>query len=291
MKLLAKFSLVFMLVLGTGLAVGGALAYHFLEDLAKTEALQQARLMLQAALAVRQYTTEEIAPLLDTPDMRATRFLPQAVPFYAATQSFNALRRQYRDYTYKEAALNPTNPRDRALDWEGDVISTFRNNPGQKELLGERNTPTGPSLFIARPIRAEEPCLECHSSARLAPAGITNTYGISHGFGWQPSEVVGAQIVSVPEGVPIRVAKQAFRNLLIYLGGVAGAALVVLNLTLYFMVIRPISMLSVAAAEISNGKMDSPELPVHGNDEIANLAKSFNLMYISLAKALRLLQH
>jgi protein-histidine pros-kinase len=290
MKLQGKLSLVFASVLGTGLAVGGVFAHRFLEESAKTQVLQQARLMLQAALSMRQYTSEEIAPLLDTPTMRSTRFLPQAIPFYAATQSFGTLRRQYHEYTYKEAAMNPTNLRDRAVDWEADLITAFRNNPGRRELLGERNTPTGPSLFIARPIQVDEECLECHSTAETAPAGITRIYGSSHGFGWKPSEVVGAQIVSVPEGVPIRIAQQAFRNLMIYLAAVAGAALMILNLALYLTVIRPVSKLSAAAFEISNGNMEVPELPISGNDEIATLAASFNRMYVSLAKALRMLQ-
>ena len=38
-----------------------------------------------------------------------------------------AVRADHPDYTYKEAALNPTNPADRALDWEADFINNFRN--------------------------------------------------------------------------------------------------------------------------------------------------------------------
>jgi HAMP domain-containing protein len=35
--------------------------------------------------------------------------------------------------------------------------------------------------------------------------------------------------------------------------------------------------------------MIAPELPVRGNDEIAKLAGSFNRMYVSLAKVMRLM--
>jgi hypothetical protein len=51
-------------------------------------------------------------------------------------QSFKALRTKFPDYTYKEAALNPTNPNDRASDWEADIINEFRNNADHKELSG-----------------------------------------------------------------------------------------------------------------------------------------------------------
>ena len=40
-------------------------------------------------------------------------FLPQSLPAYAATEIFSTLRQQHPEYSYKEAVLNPTNPRDR----------------------------------------------------------------------------------------------------------------------------------------------------------------------------------
>ena len=43
--------------------------------------------------------------------------------------------KKYPDYSYKEAALNPTNPRNRAVDWESDIVNTFRNgSPLQGDL-------------------------------------------------------------------------------------------------------------------------------------------------------------
>ena len=74
------------------------------------------------------------------------------MPFYAATQNFK-LRERHPEYTYKEATLNPTNPRDRAADWEGDIIQRFRNDAHAQEVVGERDTPLGKSLYVARPIR------------------------------------------------------------------------------------------------------------------------------------------
>lgn len=291
MKLLAKFSLLFILVSGSGLAIAGYLAYQFLEENVKEQVLQQARLMLQSALAMRDYTSNEIAPLLDTPASRESMFVPQTIPFYAATQGFNALRRQYDDYAYKEATLNPTNLRDRAVDWEADIINSFKDNPGSKELIGERDTPYGMSLFLARPIKAGQECLECHGSPATAPPSLLRVYGTTNGFGWKPDEIVGAQVVSVPMSVPVSMARQAFQNLMIYLGSVALVTLIVLDFALYFIVVRPVTKLSAAAAEISNGNMDAPKLRIHGRDEIAGLAQSFNRMRVSLAKAIHMLEN
>jgi hypothetical protein len=93
--------------------------------------------------------------------------LPQTVPAYAATETINELRKNHPEYAYKEATLNPTNPRDRASDWEADIVTGFRNSEGTKELTGPvRETPTGQHMYIARPIKITNPaCLACHNTA------------------------------------------------------------------------------------------------------------------------------
>jgi HAMP domain-containing protein len=290
MKLLAKFNLILGLVLGAGLAIAAAVSHHLLQNDAREQVLWQARLMMEAMRSARDYTTKQIKPLLVNQQEHQRSFLPQTVPAFAATENFDYLRASYPDYAYKEAALNPTNPRDRAVDWEADIINTFRNHPsGAKELMGERDTPTGQSLFLARPIQANPPCLECHSLPRAAPAAMIRRYGQNNGFGWQPNEIVGAQIVAVPMTLPIRMASQAFQTLVIYLAAVFLASLLLLDLVLLITVVRPLRKLSTMADQISVGQTDMPELPVRGKDEIAVLAGSFNRMRRSLDRALKML--
>ncbi len=291
MKLLAKFNLILGLVLGAGLAIAALISHSFLENDARAEVLRQARLMMQAMQSARDYTTKQIKPLLVTQQEHQRSFLPQTVPAFAATENFEYLRANYPDYSYKEATLNPTNLRDRAVDWEADIVNSFRNHPGaSKEIVGERDTPTGRSLYLARPIQADPPCLECHSTPRAAPAAMIRHYGSINGFGWQPNEIVGAQIVSVPMALPIRMANQAFQTLVVYLGAVFLASLILLDLVLLFTVVRPLKRLSTMADQISVGQLDMPELPVRGKDEIAVLAGSFNRMRRSLERALKMLE-
>ncbi|MBS1859649.1 MAG: DUF3365 domain-containing protein, partial [Acidobacteria bacterium] len=146
------------------------------------------------------------------------------------------------------------------------------------------------SLYLARPIAADPPCLECHSTPRAAPVALIRRYGSNNGFGWQPNEIVGAQIVSVPEAVPVRMANQAFQTLVINLAAVFVATLLLLDVVLLITVVRPLRSLSTLADQISTGRMDAPELPVKGGDEIAVLAGSFNRMRRSLERALKMLE-
>lgn len=290
MKLLAKFTLIFTLVFGIALAVVGFVAHRFLEENARAQVIQQARLMMETAGSARTYTSNQIKPLLQNEQIHIRTFLPETVPAFAATENFNYLRAAYPDYTYKEATLNPTNLRDRAVDWEADIINRFRNEPQNHEIIGERQTPTGNSLFLARPINADAPCLECHDTAGNAPPALVRHYGSDHGFGWKLNETIGAQIVSVPETVPVQLAEAGFRTLMLDLGIIFLASLIVLDLVIVITISRPVSRLSRMADEISLGNLDAPELPINGRDEVAVLAGSFNRMRRSLVQALRLLE-
>ncbi|MGE5129878.1 MAG: DUF3365 domain-containing protein [Sphingomonadaceae bacterium] len=284
-----KFNLVLLAVFGAGLALTGWISYGLLQANAKDEVVRNARLMLESALAIRGYTIKQVKPHLELQLMRV--FLPQSVPAYAATETVNELRKSHPDYSYKEATLNPTNPRDRAVDWEADVVRDFRDHAETKELVGERDTPTGRSLFIARPIKIVDPaCLACHSVPQAAPASMIKLYGESNGFGWKWNEIVGAQIVSVPMTLPIRNAERAFRAFMASLAAVFLAAFVVLNLMLGWLIVRPIRRMSESADKVSTGDFSRPELPAQGKDEISVLAASFNRMRRSLQKAMQMIE-
>ncbi len=288
MNLLTKFNLILVCLFGTGLFVVSHFSKDFLIENARQQVIQQAELMVQSAQSTRAYTVEELKPLLDKlPEQ--TEFVRQTVPAYAATETFNRLRKENPEYAYKEATLNPTNPRDRAIDWEADVINYFRNNPGTKEFIGERDTPTGRSLYLAHPMAAKKPCLVCHSVPEAAPAAMIRTYGTGNGFGWGEGEIVAAQIVSVPMSLPIGIADKAYKRLLIYLVGVFLATLAAVDLLLVFIVVRPVQKLAANADRLSKGDLDTPQLAVHGRDEISKLTASFNRMDVSLRKALSMI--
>jgi len=289
MGLRLKFNLVLILVFALGLAASGYVSKRILEANAQEEVTRNAELMMGAALAVRGYTSKQVKPQLELQLMRA--FLPQSVPAYAATEMFNTLRQQHPEYTYKEATLNPTNPRDRAVEWEADIVQQFRNNPTQPEIRGTRDTPTGRALYLAKPLKITDPgCLPCHDTPDTAPKSMVAHYGNANGFGWKLGETVGAQIISVPMSVPLAKADQAFRTFMTSLVGVFLLAFIVLNVVLSFLVIRPIVRMSRAADEVSTGNFDVPEFSVGSRDEIGVLATSFNRLRRSLEKAMKLLE-
>ena len=290
MKLLAKFNLILLSVFGVGGLIIAWFAYSFLISNARREVLDQARLMVANAKAVRDYTADDLSPLLQQNPRHRVKFLAETVPFYGATNTFNRLRKSYPDFAYKEATLNPTNPEDRATDWESDVIQMLRDHPDQAEVMGERETPTGRSLYLAHPIKTDASCLECHSIPATAPHAMVATYGTANGFGWKLNSLVGAQIVSVPMSVPVQIARQAFTNLMVILVLTLLACIFALDAAVYWFVIRPLRIVSDSGDRISKGEKDVPPLMVSGRDEIASVTTSFNRMRVSLAKALAMLE-
>ena len=289
MGLKAKFNLVMLGAFVVGLAIAAGLSWRITHDNARREVLQEANIMMAQASAIRDYTNNEIAPLLT--DQIKTRFLPHTVPSWAAQTNLRALAKQFPDYTYKEAALNPTNPADRATDWESNIIAEFNHAPSLTEFTSTREAPNGPILSISRPIRiTDKNCLTCHSTPSAAPASMIDLYGNANGFGWKLGDVIGAQIVSVPMSVALDRANEAFKVNLIALVAVFAFTIVLMNLLLHLVIVRPIRRMSAIASEVSLGNMDAPEFAERGRDEISSLAASFNRMRRSLINAMKLLE-
>jgi Protein of unknown function (DUF3365) len=218
-----RVNLILLVVAAIVVELFAAVATPFLQRAARTEVLEKARIMMEAAAGIRAYTSNEIAPLLNA-KRGDEEFHPQTVPAYAASRNFALLARKVNDYAYREAALNPINPSNRAVDWEADIIKDFRQNPEKLELVTERDTHSGRVLNLSHPIVSSQACLSCHGEADKAPKSMIAAYGTRNGFGWKVSEVVGAQIVSVPMAMALENAART-RNLFI---GVLGGVLLLL---------------------------------------------------------------
>jgi hypothetical protein len=230
-----RFNLVFLPILAAAVGAAAAIIHSQLQNGAQQQIVSMAQVMLETARASRKYTTEQVAPLLERLQPSDQQFHPQSIPFYAATEAFNYFRQAHPDFAYKEAALNATNPRDRTVDWEADVVDEFRKDTSKTELIGRRDTPLGPSLFISTPIRVDdESCLQCHSTPDKAPPGLVKLYGSANGFGWQSGDIVGAQIVTVPAALTEKLASNSFQSIFWWLIGIAVVVFGVTNGVLFW---------------------------------------------------------
>jgi protein-histidine pros-kinase len=287
LSLLLRVNLVFLLLAVCLIAAAGYACRAILQADAQRQLLGEAGMLLDGAVATRTYTAAEIEPLLR--EQLKTDFLPQSIPFYAATQNFLKLHEKFPQYAYKEATLNPTNPRDRAADWEADIIQHFRSDAGVHEISGVRDTPMGPSLYLARPIRVEAECLVCHSRPATAPSTLIARYGSDNGFGWQAGEIVGAQVVSVPYARAEASVDRSLGSFLLVVASSIVVLMVATNVLLQWLVLRPLRRIAALADSLSVGKESGDEFPTRGAPEIRALGTAFNRMRKSLAKAIQML--
>jgi protein-histidine pros-kinase len=90
--------------------------------------------------------------------------------------------------------------------------------------------------------------------------------------------------------LPMSHASSAFYTLLASLAGVFVAVFVVLNVMLMVIVVHRVTRLATLADEVSLGKLDGPDFPAGGSDEVSRLAQSFNRMKKSVVHAIKMLE-
>jgi protein-histidine pros-kinase len=120
MGLRLKFNLVILATFLVGFCATALLLNWRFDHDAREEALASARIMIEAADAIRNYTSKEVTPVVG--HELEGKFVRASVPAFAARAHFAALKSESPEYSYKEAALNPTNLENRTADWEADIV-------------------------------------------------------------------------------------------------------------------------------------------------------------------------
>ncbi len=291
LKLGAKLNLILILIFLGVVTTSGLTLSKILGDSAKDKIASQAFILLETMNSVRSYTDNKVNPAL-APRLETEQwFIPETVPAYSAREVFETLRqqKQYKDFFYKEATLNPTNPRDKADSFEAQLVKTFQNQTKLKELTGYRTRPSGELFYVARPIVvSDQSCLRCHSTPDKAPKSQIATYGSENGFGWQLNEIIGSQILLVPAST---VMHEARRLQLLVIGSIAGfflLAMILINIFLKFAVTQPLKKMAHWSKQVSTGTTVE-EYKHPDKDEIGILAASLNRLKISLDMALNII--
>ena len=170
-------------------------------------------------------------------------FVPETVPAYSAREVFEQFRTspEYADFLYKEATLNPSNPRDQADPFESALVEQFRQDNTLSNLTGYREQDGQKLFYLARPLSIQQAsCLECHSDPKKAPASLIRTYGEHGGFGWQLGEVVAAQMIYVPANELIARAHRSLGLVMTIVVGLFSVTVLLINWLLKRQVVRPL---------------------------------------------------
>jgi methyl-accepting chemotaxis protein len=271
-----------------GIALGGFAFWTTTQQRAQEEIASQGLLMIETMNAVRGYTSKNVRPLLVDQLAASPVFISETVPAFSARSVFENFRSQedFSAYLYREAAISPTNPADKADEFEVDLLKQLSSGGTVAELKGYRSL-NGENLFyIARPlVLGAESCLECHSTPDQAPASLIATYGKTGGFGWKLGQVIAVQIIYVPATEVFAAAFRSFTYVMGIFATTFALVILLINALLKRYVIQPVYVLSGLADKISADENFATELEstalqsiTKRPDELGSLAQVFKKM-------------
>ena len=291
----AKFSLLLALVCILGGCLTTFILAKHLNYQAEQAVKERAEIFLTAMQAARNYTQDNIQPLLEGRSELGDGFIQESVPNFAARTIFSDFQRQdadFQNFVYKEAALNPTNPLDRTDEFEAQIFTQLQQQltiPEPQILSGYRALDGENLFYLARPlIMNNTSCLTCHGDPRNAPKHLIEMYGDQNGFRWKLNDVVAAQMVYVPADKIFDRGRQNLLTVTKTLLSIFGALFLVINRLLWRTVIQPLKILTSTAKHISscsvnqrqNTKLQAQDLDVLTirQDEPGQLARAFQYM-------------
>ncbi len=270
LRLGTKFTLILVLVFVGGIAISWAALSQGLQRRAEEDITSKGVILIQMMNSVRNYTSAHVNPLLAPQLETQPKFIPESVPAFSAREVFENLRKnqEYANFLYKEASPNPSNPRDKADDFEAALVERFRSEHQLKEISGFRNLEGKNVFYSARPfaIRSAD-CLRCHGKPEDAPRSMLASYGSQNGFGWKMNEIVASQIIYVPADDVFNSARQSLALVMGIFVGIFALVVVLINVLLRRDVIRPIGLMARVAQKISSDEMSA------AGGELANLER------------------
>ncbi|PSB24986.1 response regulator [Stenomitos frigidus] len=292
-----QFTLLLTLIFFAGIILSGITLSHAMQRKAEDEVSTKAEILTQTMNAVRSYTSEHIAPLLQAQLMTSPKFISETVPAYSALEVFENFRSQpeHRNYIYREATLNPTNPRDKADKFEANLVQQFRQQPSLNKLSGYRNMEGVNLFYTARPLAVKkESCLQCHSKPEAAPKSQLASFPSGGGFGWQLNDIVAAQTIYVPSDQVFHRGQQYLGLTMGIFASIFAFAVLLINRLLKRRVIRPLNQLTSIAQSLTTdtitseqvSEFNSPKISkiARREDEPGQLARSFQHMALEVAR-------
>ena len=251
------FTKMLTIIFFVGILTSGIILSAAMRQKAEGEIVKQAEILLQTMNSVRSYTSEQVTPQLEDELTAASEFIPETVPAFSAREVFEEFRATegHSDFLYKEAALNPTNPKDKADEFETQLVNSFRDDSGLEEQKGYRKIEGKKLLYVSRPLTVnKESCLQCHGKPADAPPSMQKTYGTENGFGWQLGETVAAQTIYLPSNQVFVGGTRYLSWVIAIFSGVFAIVIGVINRLLKTTVIHPLGQLNKLIRDISLGQ-------------------------------------
>ena len=233
---------------------------------------------LKFDVAIRDYIAQYVRPVMYKM-IGKEDFMPETMSTsFVARTIFEDVRKEFPHYIIKFSSDNPRNPANQAGSEELKIIDYFNDNPQMQRWEGEISINDKPYFAKFSAMRMEVACLRCHGDPENAPASLLKRYGSTAGFHRPLGKVIGMDTVAIPI---VKITEQLWPKLM------QAFFLIALGLLLFFLsiicltrfiVTKRLSSITehfLTAAQESNYQ-EITLIEIEGNDEIRDLAVSFN---------------
>lgn len=285
-----KFSLAVGIILLCMCALMSVTIYYYLKNQIIKEAEEKTQIIMTHVKSTGDYVRETLRPAIFDALRRLNakdEFIIEAMSTtHVSMQVMSRFNREMKDYVFKRVSDNPMNPKNKADSFHMEMLSYFRNNPGEKSWEGIVTLNDKTYLYRMSPVFMDIPCLQCHGNPSNAPTQLIKIYGKSGGFNWEKETIVGVNSVSAP----LDIAFEQIKGLAIKAFIIGFSSLFILfiavHLTFRHIVTKPINNLSKIFKGIASGEEPLGRLIQSGRrDEIGDLTDSFNTLATHLLEA------
>lgn len=278
-----RISTRFSLVLGgCALAFSVFLLYYTWstnKDHMEALAAREGDLALEFDLAVRQYVSETVRPMVEQrggfdefcPELMSSSFVARSV--------FDKVEKRLPDYVIKFSSDAPRNPANQAGPEEMELLEFFRRNPNTDRWSGRLQLEGREFYVHASPMRMSQYCLQCHGRPEDAPRGLVERYGREVGFHRKVGDVVSMDLVGVPMARLDAQLRSAASTHLLLTGLWVALLFSLVAIVFHGMVGRRLAALAEHFRYVEQESVsDIPAFADQGHDEIGVLAASFNAL-------------
>ncbi|MBF0139074.1 MAG: DUF3365 domain-containing protein [Magnetococcales bacterium] len=276
MSIKHRYLLSMSLIMATALLLATLLLGHLEKIQMEKHINRHTELLASFAGASRDYVIQELRPALDA---RTHEFILQGKSSsYVTNGIFAQFNKIFPDYSYRQPAFHPLNPKNQASPFESDIILKFQDEPSLTTVSGFRKTDDQIFYYVAHPVFVEESCLTCHGDPKEAPPGLTENYGSTSGFHWPLGKVVSATIVQIP--VEKEIAIQHDRHLL-FAASVFFLLILFIGVHLLLferLILRRMLQVTTAIQAMGDNVHATKQLPEETRDEFGSLVRAFNRM-------------
>jgi HAMP domain-containing protein len=277
-KITKKFNRLLFTLYLVIIALSIPATYYLTQQQIQEQANRELSLLVDMVRSVRNVVREVTRPHF----LPKGEFFPPVVSSTVMAKTVASKFAKLRpEYYIRIVSDNPLNKQNLPDDAESMILARLRaaDKPGKIIEIGVLRNQN--YLISAAPATAKEGCLICHGTAADAPVQISGKYGGDSGFGYKVGDIVGASVVGVP---------MANLNALVLTRSLVIASILTVLFAFIFLfinslvkrsIIAPLLSISEAAKSVSRGNINE-SISIDRNDEIGDLAYSFELMRRSL---------